>query len=158
MSSECAGIFKYIGLEVEQDSENIKITRKKYIDKIMPMKVPGRGIDDTMNPDEKWQLKSLPSQMNWTASHSRPDMGYDICEIHTSIKDTTVRDVIKANKVLRKLKMDNFKLKFPELGTLNQSEVIYFTGPSYGNLKGKVSQGYYVIFLNCTNRNHAPIA
>ena len=55
---------------------------------------------------EARQLRGLAGQLNWTSSQTRPDMSFGACEISTSIKDTTISDLIHANKSIRRLKAE----------------------------------------------------
>ena len=132
-----------MGLEIEQDSKTIQVSQKQYIDEIAEIKISEKNTGIPLGLKEKRELKSLAGQMNWIALHSRPDMSYDVCG---------------TNKSLRKMKADNMKLTFLDLGDIEHAEIICYTDASCGNLRGKASQGGYVIFLRGKNGNHAPLA
>ena len=63
-------------------------------------------------------------------------------------KLSTVSDAfIKANKTLRKLKNNDFCIKFVPLSDLSKCKLVVYCDASYANLKGDASQSGYVIFL-----------
>ena len=63
------------------------------------------------------------------------------------------------NKVIRKSKSIQYKLAFPSLGSLEDSELLLFTDASYANLSDKVSSaGGYIIFLKGSNGRLCPIS
>ena len=45
-------------------------------------------------------------------------MSFGACEASVSIKDSTVNDLIEANKNVRKLKSENVVLQYPNLGNV----------------------------------------
>ena len=91
-------------------------------------------------------MHSLIGQLNWVASLSRPDIPYDVCELSTSLKHATVKNILDANKVVKKLKSDSLVLKFPSINEENVKIVVY-SDSSFGNLPDGSSQGGYTILF-----------
>ena len=60
---------------------------------------------------------------------------------------STVSDIMRARKTLRKLKVSNLKLKFVPLKNLKKCKFYVFSDASHANLKGGASQFGFVIFL-----------
>ena len=160
VSSEGEGLFDYLGVEIQQDKHGlITLSQYKYIDEITQITVPNnRDLDSPLNSDEKRKLRSLVGQMNWIANHSRPDIGFDACQISTSVKDATIRDLKNANKAVMRLKSDNVKLTYPLLGDISASRLICYTDASFKNLPGGASQGGYCIFIEGANNKRALLA
>ena len=91
-------------------------------------------------------IASLIGRLNWVASLSRPDIPYDVCELSTSLKHATVKNILDANKVVKKLKSDSLVLKFQSINEENVKIVVY-SDSSFGNLPDGSSQGGYTILL-----------
>jgi hypothetical protein len=160
VSSQCEGLFTYIGIQVEQTDGGISISQKSYVDSLeqMPSNCADTGNDAPLDPGEKRALKSLAGQLMWISSHTRPDAAYDVCDISTSVTNATQQDIIKANKVIRKLKSDEVSINYAEIGKIKDAEIVCYVDASHGNLKGGASQGAHIIFLKGKNGNFSPIS
>ena len=157
VSSECDGIFKYVGLQITHDGSSICVSQNQYHDDIeqLNLNVPSGAL---LNDKQKRDFKSLAGQLNWISSHSRPDLSFDVCVANVSIKNATKREVDSVNKTVRKMKCQEAKLVFPEIGDITESRWICYTDAAFANLPGKASQGGYVIFLQGVNGKYSPIA
>ena len=74
-----------------------------------------------------------------------------------SLKDATIQDIFKANKVLKKLKSDKVTLFYPDIGKITGVKIIGLSDTSFSNLKDGGSHGGYIIFLAGSNK-FAPIS
>ena len=160
VSSECDGMFKYIGLQIEQNGEDIKISQNLYAHDVTPFHLNSQDSynETQIYPAQKRDLRSLVGQLLWISSHSRPDIAYDVCDISTSVKDATQRDLLNVNKKIRKMKMEDVKLIYPELGEISEVELICYTDASFKHLKGNASKGGHIVFLKGINWKYSPIA
>ena len=162
MSSESDGLFKYIGLEIEQLENCIRISQVSYINDLCQMPMIGSADSCSQSPpneDQKRCLKSLVGQLMWISNHSRPDVSYDVCDLSNSLTEATQRELHMSNKIIRRLKADDVKLQlqYPELGNLEQSEIVCYTDASYRSLKNNGSQGGQLIFLKGRNGSYSTI-
>ena len=74
-----------------------------------------------------------------------------------SFKEAKVKDLLRVNKIIRKLKTESVHLKFIDLGDLRRCRVINYSDASYLNLSNEGSQGGFIIFI-CNQHNQvAPI-
>ena len=55
----------------------------------------------SLTKGERTLYKSIVGQLNWVAGISRPDINFAVCESSTEFSDTTVADIIYANKIIR---------------------------------------------------------
>ena len=156
ISSESEGVFKYLGLEVHQHESYIEIAQQRYIHEIDLLQIPDRSSDSDLNNNEKRCLRSLAGQLNWVSSQSRPDIAFGSCEVNTSMTNGKVKDLIRANKVLKQLQSDDVKIYYNDLEEVE--DIICDTDASYATLPGGASQGAYIMFLKGTNGKYAPIA
>ena len=56
--------------------------------------------ESPLTTEEARQLRGLAGQLNWTSSQTRPDMSFG-AQVSVSIKDSTVNDLIVANKSIQ---------------------------------------------------------
>ena len=54
------------------------------------------------NP-EVISYRSLVGKLNWIVHQTRPNAMFDVCQMSSKMKNPSVKDVMEANKVLRKL-------------------------------------------------------
>ena len=85
-------------------------------------------------------------------------MSFGACEVSVSIKDSTVNDLIVANKNIRKLKSEKVVLQYPNLGNIELCSIICFSDAAFANLKNGSSQGGFIIFLYKSHKNYATIS
>ena len=103
-------------------------------------------------------MRTLIGQLNWLCINTRPDISYDVLELSCDLKKPKVRNLIKANKVLKKTKLNKCNLFFPKLGNLNNIKLITYSDASHANLPdGTSSAGGFIIFLQGENGNSCPI-
>ena len=160
VGAHCEGKFTYIGIRVEQTDQGISLSQKSYVDGLEQMQsdCADAGNDAPLDQGGKQALKSLAGQLMWISSHTRPDAAYDVCDISTSVTNATQQDLLKTNKVIRKLKSDEVSIHYSNIGRIEDAEIVCYVDASYGNLKGGASQGAHIIFLKGKNGNFSPIS
>ena len=108
-----------------------------------------------LNEEEKFALRSLLGQLNWLSTQCRPDISYDVSSLSSSFKNAAVKHIIKANKIVKRVKMNKVELFFPKLD-LNELTVRCYADASYGKLEDGGSQGGMYIELASNNKT-APV-
>ena len=157
VSKEDKGDLKYIGLDLKQNTDQISMSQKKYIESLEEIETKSnRRNEEQLNSKEKRRLRGAVGQLNWIAFQTRPDMAFDACNAAVSLKNATIRDIKNTNKSIRKAKAKEVNIKFNNIGNLNEGEIVCFTDASFRNLKGEGSQGGHIIFLK-GNDNFSPI-
>ena len=153
--------FKYVGLNIEQRQGCIYLDQLMYTDELKEADVSRErrmSKESPLTTEEARQLRGLAGQLNWTSSQTRPDMSFGACEVSVSIKDSTVNDLIVANKNIRELKSEKVVLQYPNLGNVELCSIICFSDAAFANLKNGSSQGGFIIFLCKSDKNYAPIS
>ena len=107
--------------------------------------------------DEKHKLRSKVGQILWVARQSRPNVLFDACDIASRQKNGQVKDILAANKTIKRIKLDRMTLRFQPLGDKNLSLLIY-SDASLGNLVDGGTQGGYVILLVGEDGKFSPIS
>ena len=92
-------------------------------------------------------LRSKIGQLLWLSNQIRPDISFDVCVLATRLKEVTVKDILEANKIVRKVTSHSLKLCYQNLGPSECLKFVTFTDAEYANLIDGGSQGVYFIFL-----------
>ena len=86
-------------------------------------------------------------------------MSYEALELNMVKNDPQVEHLLKANKAVRKVKMENKGITFPKLGSFGSLKLKVFHDASWGNLPDHVSSAQgHVIFLIGLNEKCCPLA
>ena len=156
------GNFKYIGLRITQQDKHIIMDQDAYVEGLLPIPINASRASqkqETLNKEEITQLRSIIGQINWVANQTRPDVCFENLELSVSMKDPKIEDIIKANKVVKKLRYDDSYVCFPQLGKIKQMRLALFCDASYANLSdGASSAGGFIVFLVGENQVSCPLA
>ncbi|KAG0718174.1 Retrovirus-related Pol polyprotein from transposon RE1 [Chionoecetes opilio] len=156
--SEC---FKYVGLNVVTTEDGgITIDQFQYGASLNPVALSKRrALEKTsdLSEREKTEYRGLVGQLNWMATHTRPDIAFNVCELSVSIPKATVSDILRLNKVIERVKTDNVGLFIPRIRPLDECHIECYADASFANLQGHGSQGGFIIFLCETNNVQGPI-
>ena len=102
--------FTYTGINISQDSDKITLNQIDYINSIKPIPIsPDRQLQyhKKLSDCESTSYCHLVGQFNWVANQSRSDICFDVCQPSSTMKALVIADLIKVNKVLRKIKDSN---------------------------------------------------
>ena len=149
IGKEMTRSFRYLGLAIEQSTDCITVDQNSYSKSIKPIEISKERSNQKTYPlgkEEIGKLRILIGQLNWLATQTRPDLLFDCCQLASNLKEATVEDLCRANKVLKKAK-ENVTVKLPKLDNLNNLKLVAYHDASYANLKDGGSQGGYVIFI-----------
>ena len=157
---ENESVFQYVGLRMEQHNNYITLDRIEYISKLNPITIIAerRSMKDAfLTEHEHRNLRIVVGQLNWVASQTRPDIAFEVCQLSTKLNGAIVEDLKRANKCINRLKSENVKMRFENVGDLQKTHLAVFADASYGKLEGSVSQGGFISFLTNGNGQCCPI-
>ena len=158
VSSEGKDNLKYLGIQVKQDGNKIVMNQDAYTKDLEPIIIESRNdTSRELLKEEKSKLKHVAGQLLWVASQSRPDAAFDACYLSNSTNKGTVADVIRANKAIRKLKMERKPLIFKRIDDIEGSTIAVFADASFKTLPGGASQGGFILLLTDKNGNACPL-
>ena len=145
--------FKYVGYQINQQSNGVRINQEKYIENAeIPEMSPARCVkkSNPLNEVEITQYRALVGMLNWIVQTTRPDLYFDLIDLSTKFKSSTVEDLIRVHKILIKVKNEKSEIFIPNLGNdFGAWRLIAFTDASLGNLNsGTNSCGGSIIFLS----------
>ena len=159
ISKKQKGSFKYIGLNIEQNGNEIFVKQQTYVDGLKEIPIDRKRrkqLDDPLSEEERKQLRSTCGQLLWTTSQTRPDAAFHSCQVSNYGNEATVGSLIEANRTIRKLKNDSLKINFPCLGDPKAMKIVVYGDGSHGSLPSGASQGANIVFLTGNGRS-API-
>ena len=104
--------------------------------------------NEHLNSEEATQYRSLVGSLNWLVQGTRPDLFFQLIELSTKFRNSTVGDLIQVRKIIQKAKDSKCEVCFPDLGPISEWRVVTFTDASFANLNnGTDSCIGYIIFL-----------
>ena len=160
ISSQHSGTFRYVGLNVSQHDDAVFIDQIDYTRDLKEIPISSnrqKQKDSLLTEEEVSDLRSASGQLLWAATHTRPDAAYDACVVANRGNQPTVRNILVANKALRKIRTHEYKLVFPNLGKPEKIEIVAYSDASHGALPSGASQGGCIIFARGENDTLAPI-
>ena len=159
IGSEFNDSFKYLGLNLKQTKGGIWLDQTLYTNTLVEVELEKERKeekDSKLNMLELKNLRSVIGQLGWLAGQTRPDISFDICDLSSKVKNATVRDLLYANKVIRKVKSENVTLRFGSID-FYECKIIGYCYASLVKLVNGGSQGGFVIFLTDKNGQYFPI-
>ena len=154
--------FKYVGYDLEQLKEGIKISQREYAEKLeIPEIDPSRlkAQDDELTSEEKTLIRQVAGQIGWLARETRPDLSFAQVEMSTKFVKGKVKDLVQAVKSITRAKQSDSRLTISALGPVEGWSVEVSTDASLSNLNDGVhSTGAYVILIKNKSGNCAPIS
>ena len=149
--------FKYTGYQVTQYSDHIVLDQNDYLDGVSPAMLSAeRGMQKSneLTAEEATQYRSIIGSLNWVWQGTRPDLAFELTQLSTKFKSSTVSDLIDVNKLLQKARASKCEVVFGDLGAVEGWRIITFADASFGNLcNGTGSCIGYLVFLVGMNDN-----
>ena len=159
--AEYSQAFNYIGTYLKQNDDfSFTINQVDYINSINEIKVNDileRNKNDKLTEKEITSLRGALGKINWVARMSRPEISYQVCEISTRVKNSTIADKFTINKVIKFIKSTRSHITIPAMN-LESPQLLLYSVASFNNLPDGGSQGGYTVFLCDKFSSSVPIA
>ncbi|CAC5404047.1 unnamed protein product [Mytilus coruscus] len=111
VGKESCESFKYLGLDLSQENETIVLSQKDYVRMLKTVLIDKDRVKmSPLSPSEQTLLRSKIGQLLWLARQTRPDIAFDVAPISSKIKTSTIEDLKKVNKIIRKVQNDRVSL------------------------------------------------
>ena len=145
------GIFKYVGFQIIQTSCGIVLDQGEYVDGLDIVKIDSTRLSqklDKLTPTEHTLLRAITGRLNWAVQGSRPDLAFDMIDLSMKFKMAVVADLLQAIKSISKLKQNDSKIYFPNIGEIRNCSIVTFSDAAHANLSDGVSSaGAHIVFL-----------
>ena len=143
--------FTYVGLEVHQDATGVTVTQNDYIDGMEIIKIsPERAKQktDTLTKTELTSYRSSVGTLNWVVQTTRPDVAFDMLVLSMKFQSGVVDDMLSLNKVIKKVKLKEGVIRYPNIGNPKDWKIFLFSDASFANLPDGVNSAMaYIVFL-----------
>ena len=121
---------------------------KRYVSTLEEVPLPKKKVDEPLEESEKSILRAAVGKILWPATHTRPDLSFDAGTLAASISNGKMRDLIRVNKLIRRLKYDQpLQLLYPNLGPVINWSLVVFTDASLSNNSDCYTQGGFLVLL-----------
>ena len=160
IGSSASIAFTYVGLSIKSYDDGITIDQSQYIASLNPIPISQSRLSQRkslLTDSEKVAYRALVGQLNWVATHTRPDIAFDTCALSVAFKEATIGDLIKLNKLVTRIKSTEINLFFPRLSSLENCTIECYADAAFRNLPSKGSQGGIIIFLKDEKGQKCPI-
>ncbi len=142
ISKEDEKKFSYVGLEIEQLDNELILDQIAYIKELKEIEFDKKADTyEKLSEELSKRLRSLIGQLAWVAGQTRPDIFFDVCQLSVNFCKATLVDVKKANKCVKRVKMEEVRMCFPDIGDLSKAKLIVYADASFNNLGNGGSQG-----------------
>ena len=159
--AEQSQAFNYIGTYLKQNDDfSFTINQVDYINSINEIKVNDileRNKNDKLTEKEITSLRGALGKINWVARMSRPQISYQVCEISTRVKNSTIADKFTINKLIKFIKSTRSHITIPAMN-LESPQLLLYSVASFNNLPDGGSQGGHTVFLCDKLSSSVPIA
>ena len=150
--------FPFLGLQIRQSPEGITVDQYAYSNDLNYIDIHNQGDKNRiLDANELSAFETVIGQLTWLANQTRPDISFETCQLSAAKKNATVKDLLYANKTIKKIKNSEVHLKFPCLENLGTAKIIVYSDASFNNLPKGGSQGAHMILLSDKNQQTAPI-
>ena len=153
--------FKYVGIDLKQTQDgSITLNQEPYIKTITPINLEKERCNqkEELATEGEKELRGITGRLNWASGISRPDIGYNVSEMSSVIKNARVKDLLKANKTLKYLNNTHTNIKFPKMSSLKDLKIVMYSDASFMNLSDGGSQGGFVVFLSDNKDTCCPLS
>ena len=119
ISCENQETFRYLGINVKQQNNKIYIDQEAYAETIEMVNIQGESsLNRELTTLEHENLRSAVGQLLWISNQTRPDVSFEACVLSNSLKQATVAEIFRANKVIKKVKQNETMMTFSKINNI----------------------------------------
>ena len=149
---------RYLGSNISRSDNDIILDQDHYVQNL---EIPDMSAishlkrDEILPVDFQTKFRSLASKLNMLALSSRPDIMFDAKVLTSKYGSATKRDMIKAVKMIRKVKDESTTLTLPDIGDIDDWILVGVTDASNKTASQIFAVGGFVVMLvnKITNRS-----
>ena len=130
--------FRFCGIDIKVTPEGSYVSQNEYVNAIKEIEVD--SYDDLERPLTKEEFKAyrgVTGKLIWLNEITRPDISFDSLSLSFHNKDAKVKDIVAANKVIRKAKAIDSYIKFGRVGNFNDLKILTHADASHLTVEEK---------------------
>ena len=108
VGSESSKTFCYLGIDLSQnESKQIFLNQTKFIEdinQIIVSKQRSTSKHENLNTNKLESFRTLIGQLGCVSGESRPGIAFEISELSSKVKHATIEDLMRAMKILQRVK------------------------------------------------------
>lgn len=85
-----------------------------------------KHISQTYNNNKRQRYRSAVGQINWAASTTYSGVMFDLLQLSVAMKEPKIVNLLHANRVIKKIKLESYSLVFSSIGTVNDLYLAVF--------------------------------
>ena len=159
ISREETQAFRYVGINIQQGEDHLKIEQQNYVDSLEVDIIPKDALRDPQrvaNDEEKKIFRRAVGQLGWIVSMTRPEAAFSYCILGTVQNKPKMSDFKLLRKILLEIKTTVSYIRMNRMN-LNDINLTVYCDASFGNLAGGCSQLGFLVML-CDRDNAIPIS
>ena len=142
--------FRYVGLNIEKEKEKVIINQDHFVESIIPPdlgKITSNKKSWVLDDEYQTKYRSLVSKLNILSMSARPDISFEVKVLTTKYGKAVKLDLMKAIKVLEKVKRKTTKITIPDVGAIKDCVLVAYSDAATKKIDNAFSVAGHVIFL-----------
>ena len=111
--------FRYVGLNIDKEGEAVIINQDHFVESIIAPdleKISSYKKSWMLSEEFQTKYRSLVSKLNILSMSARPDISFEVKVLTTKYGKANKGDLMKAIKVLQKIKRKTTRITIPDMG------------------------------------------
>ena len=124
--------FRFTGLDVKTNDEQIEISMEDYADSINEIKeIRNASRTEKLTKAELKEYRKYTGKISWLAQGTRPDLSYSALDLAKKNNNATISDLRNINRIVEKVKKEENKIIYRKIGNRENLQVIGIVDASY---------------------------
>ena len=118
--------FRFTGIGIVKTKEGIEVSMEDYAQSIEETnEIRKAGNNEPLTKTEYKVFRKCAGKIQWLAENVRPDLAFVGLNMSTKNNDATIGDLKKVNRIVKKVKSRESKMKFGKIGKKERSEDLW---------------------------------
>ena len=143
--------FRYVGLNVKQNEGAIVVNQNHYLETLeIPCVTESSDPKKVVNEKNQEIFRGLVGKIGWLGGLSRPDVAFDNVVLSSKLGKANQEDMDYAVKVIKRLKVEDSKMTFSNLGEVKDWIIEAYGDAGYKSMPDKLAScgGRAVVIKN----------
>merc|ERR1712098_975853 len=124
--------FRFTGLDVKTNDEQIEISMKDYADSINEIKeIRNASRTEKLTKAKLKEYRKYTGKISWLAQGTRPDLSYSTLNLAKKNNNAVISDLRNVNRIVEKVKNEENKIIYERIGDRETLQVIGIVDASY---------------------------